>query len=990
MKCDPPIEGRTRAREVFTEALDRSDLLERTNFVAAACGSDDALRSRVEAMLLDHALSDGFMSVPAVVAPPVGDGEATVGTIGRYRLLRRIGDGGMGTVYLAEQAEPVRRQVAVKVIKWGMDTRQVVARFEAERQALAMMDHPGIARVLDGGATESGRPYFVMELVDGLPITEFCSRHQLPIAERLHLLIQVCQAIQSAHQKGVIHRDLKPSNILISRHEGVAAPKIIDFGVAKAMHHRLTEKTLFTSHATLIGTPAYMSPEQAMATTSDIDTRSDIYSLGVLLYEMITGTTPFPEKRLREAAFAEMQRILLHEEPERPSSCQRRSSSLTLPPIAFELDWIAMKCLEKDRNRRYATANDLALDLQHFLNQEPVLAGPPSQFYRFRKLIHRHRGQAAAIAALGVVLIVASVTSTGLAWKAIRAQRSAREEAATARSVQGFLVDQLLGRANPWVRQAAYDPTNRILVDRIATAVEGRFADQPRVEADIRFALGRALNDGHEDFAGAQVQFERAYLLRKRQLGPEHSDTLSAAANLALALHDVGRHREADSLLEESILVARKSSTPPSRGVFEVLRARGVRWVYRGNAAEGLPYLTEALELSDKLGDIDPMLVTWTKVFVAFATDKIGDAPQAETLFLEGIRDSERVYGSGSPWVAMFQKGLGNLLMRQAERRSEAIERLEAAVSILHLTLGSDAVLSLESEALLASALELNGQIEVAAERFVGIHRRLIPQLLREEGRSECRGAAEFFVRNRMFPRAREVYRDLGRACSKTFLNNAYEFDMYLDAIRAVEGPTVAAKVCRDHGRHFLDSPTTALKIAWILRCAGDQEGYEQVLRSSLEATSKARSLDERLAIIEISGLGPFLFDDAQKSRLIAILHEIESELPRLAANQRAVGYRALSHLQLRFAHWEQCLTSLEQADLASASPSPYAELIRAQCLRARQDPAAARRASSKAEALIRNRVPDPVTESEQLLPAWQVYQEILLLRETRALIAGD
>ena len=306
-------------------------LEEQRAFVKGACGGDEPLRQAVEGLLEAYSQAGGFIpprlsdprDVPCDSTPREGPGTV----IGRYKLLEKIGEGGMGVVYMAQQEEPVRRRVALKIIKLGMDTKQVVARFEAERQALALMDHPNIAKVLDGGATETGRPYFVMELVQGVPITEFCDRNRLPARERIKLFITVCQAIQSAHQKGIIHRDLKPTNILVTLDAGVPMPMVIDFGVAKATQQKLTEKTVFTNYATMIGTPAYMSPEQAEMSRLDVDTRSDIYGLGVLLYELLTGTTPFPEKRLRSAGYQEMQRIIMEEQPERPSTRLRRRRS---------------------------------------------------------------------------------------------------------------------------------------------------------------------------------------------------------------------------------------------------------------------------------------------------------------------------------------------------------------------------------------------------------------------------------------------------------------------------------------------------------------------------------------------------------------------------------------------------------------------------------------------------------------------------------------
>ncbi len=432
-----------RARDIFLRAAEIHSPEAQAAYLEGACQHDVSLRSRVEALLENHR-QDSFLENAAVdpaqtlrIEPPLTELPGT--KIGRYKLLQQIGEGGMGVVYMAEQEEPVRRRVALKIIKLGMDTRAVVARFEAERQALALMDHPNIARVLDGGATETGRPYFVMELVQGVPITQFCDQAKLPAAERLKLFIQVCQAVQSAHQKGIIHRDLKPSNILVTLHHGEPMPKVIDFGIAKATNQKLTEKTLFTQHATMIGTPAYMSPEQAELTSMDIDTRSDIYSLGVLLYELLTGSTPFPEKRLRSLGYGEMQRVIVDEEPERPStrlstladahkSAVAKNHGEELAALSKllrgDLDWIVMRCLEKDRRRRYETANGLAADLQRHLNNEPVIARPPTVIYRFQKMVRRNKLAFAAGTAIATVLVLGVIVST---WQAVRATRAKRE-----------------------------------------------------------------------------------------------------------------------------------------------------------------------------------------------------------------------------------------------------------------------------------------------------------------------------------------------------------------------------------------------------------------------------------------------------------------------------------------------------------------------------------------------------------------------------------
>jgi serine/threonine protein kinase/Tfp pilus assembly protein PilF len=452
-----------QARAIFLAALEQAP--ERwPAFVDQACGDNTALRARVDELLRAHQALGSIPDRGAVdsltptIAVPIREGPGSV--VDSYKLLERIGEGGFGIVFVAEQTQPVRRKVALKVLKAGMDTRQVVARFEAERQALAIMDHPNIAKVFGGGATASGRPYFVMELVNGVPITEFCDQNHLTPRQRLELFVAVCQAVQHAHQKGIIHRDLKPSNVLVSSQDTTPLVKVIDFGVAKALGQELTDKTLFTGAAQMIGTPLYMSPEQAGISELDIDTRSDIYSLGVLLYELLTGTTPFGKERFKKAAYDEIRRIIREEEPPTPStrlseskdslpsiSAQRQTEPAKLTKLVRgELDWIVMKAIEKDRNRRYETANSLAMDLQRYLTDEPVQACPPSAAYRLRKFARRNRRTllTAAVLAFALLLTVSTIAAS-LGW-------AARDQAARQAAVEQE-ARRALDEAERWLEQ---------------------------------------------------------------------------------------------------------------------------------------------------------------------------------------------------------------------------------------------------------------------------------------------------------------------------------------------------------------------------------------------------------------------------------------------------------------------------------------------------------------------------------------------------------
>jgi len=588
--------------DLFAAAIAVGDPLERNALLDRECAGRPDLRRRLEMLLDAHARSHQLFDAPhhdnlnETTAQFSSEQPGEI-IAGRYKLLELIGEGGMGAVWAAEQSQPVRRKVALKLIKAGMDSRSVLARFEQERQALALMDHPSIAKVLDGGLTDRGRPYFVMEYVKGVPITDYCDAARLNVSDRLALFVQVCHAVQHAHQKGIIHRDLKPSNILVAPYDDKPIPKIIDFGLAKAMHQSLTERTIHTAHESVLGTPLYMSPEQAQLNNLDVDTRSDVFSLGVLLYELLTGTTPLEKKRFKEAAWDEVRRLIREEEPPRPSA--RLSSTDTLPSIAAgrqteplrlaklvrgELDWIVMKALEKDRTRRYETANGFAMDVARFLSGEPVLAHPPSNAYKLRKFAQRHKTQ---VGAAGLVLAALLMGMVGIAYgfwqaeaartklvaawtresderiKAESAKADAQAKEAEANAVVKFFEDRVFaaGRPKGEAGGLGHNVSLHEAIDASLTSLGTSFKDQPLVEARLRMALGSTFED-LGDYPQAAEQFEQARALYTRHRGPDHRDTLGSMNNLANCYYDLSRHTEALRLREET-LIARKRVLPP-------------------------------------------------------------------------------------------------------------------------------------------------------------------------------------------------------------------------------------------------------------------------------------------------------------------------------------------------------------------------------------------------------------------------------------------
>src|SRR5579883_359129 len=705
--------------------------------------------------------------------------EAAGTVIGRYHLLQKIGEGGMGEVWLAEQKEPVRRRVALKLVKAGMNTREVIARFESERQALALMDHPTIAKVFDAGSTPQGAPYFVMEYVAGTPITEYCDNHRLSPRQRLEIFMHVCEGVQHAHQKAIIHRDLKPSNILVTEVNNHPAPKIIDFGVAKALTQRLTADTMFTRVGAMIGTPEYMSPEQALSSGEDIDTRTDVYSLGIIFYELLTGVPPI---ELRKIALDQFLRKLREEEPTKPSTKIKIQDAATMTDVAHkrqaepptlvrelrgDLDSIALKALEKDRTRRYGSPSDFAADIERYLKNEPVMAVPPSVGYRARKFARRYRVALATGCAFAVVLIIAAAIS-------IRQSIRANREAAVAQAVNNFLQNDLLAQASASTQSspnAKPDPDIKVrtALDRAAQRIESKFGKQPEVEASIRSTIGQTYIDLGL-YAEAKKQIERALEIERRSLGErnpttlrtmsrlgkianlqgnsaqaesllgrtlesqrglvgrDHPDTLYTANELANTYELEGKYAQAEALLAEVVDTRRRVWGPDHPNTLMALVNLASTYRYEGNYAKAEQLYSQALDIGRHvLGPEHPNTLA-TIQSLALVYSKEGKYVQAEELENQTLETQRRVLGPDHPDTL---RSMGQLAAEYGNEgnNAQAVQILAKVLEIDRRVLGPDHSDTLINKTNLAFAYAMLGRHPEAEtlskEAFETAHRVL-------------------------------------------------------------------------------------------------------------------------------------------------------------------------------------------------------------------------------------------------------------------------
>ncbi|MEM9803454.1 MAG: serine/threonine-protein kinase [Planctomycetota bacterium] len=658
--------------DIFLDAIDLSPV-DRTAFLVERCGGDDALRAEVEGLLAAHAGSEDVFGLASAHVPGLESGDR----IGPYELIEEIGEGGFAVVWKARQEVPLRRTVALKVLKAGLETRQILARFEAERHALAMMEHPGIAKVLDGGVTDAGRPWFAMELVDGPPITEHCDRRRLDKRGRLELFREVCRAVQHAHQKGVVHRDLKPSNILVATVDGRSVPKVIDFGIAKAIERPLGGATALTLEGQVVGTPAYMSPEQ-VDETIDVDTRADVYALGVLLYELLCGQLPFADDTLRAAGLAEILRIICEEEPPRPST--RRTTAHVLPrEIRGDLDWIVMRCLEKDRERRYDSAGILGGEIERHLGGEPVLAGPPDFAYRARKFASRNRTALAFAVTVALLLVAGIIASLALLVRARAAEQRKDVELAKLTEISAFFQSILTG-VDPAVAQGEDTTLLLKVLEASADSVDEQLGDQPEVEATVRNAMGAAfMSIGRAD--RAESEFRRALELRRATMGPDEASVHVAAQELGTLLMTEGRIDEADALLVSSSAELERLLGPDDERTLRAVTELATLRRHQGDldASEEL-HRDAAARIEAALGPRHELTIKCINNLAALVQDQ-GDLDEALTRYTRALELQREVHDRLHPDALIALNNVGGVLRRMG-RYADALPYVEEALEL--------------------------------------------------------------------------------------------------------------------------------------------------------------------------------------------------------------------------------------------------------------------------------------------------------------------
>ena len=849
--------------------------VQREAFLEETCGGDEELRLEVKSLLNQGEEAEEYVRAAALAAKAQTlelrdlPGE----TVGRYRLLQKIGEGGMGEVWLAAQEEPVRRRVALKLIKAGMNSREVIARFESERQALALMDHPAIAKVFDAGSTHRGAPYFVMEYVAGVPITTYCDDSRLTVRERLELFMRVCEGVQHAHQKAIIHRDLKPANILVTEVDGKSAPRIIDFGIAKALTQKQAQDTVLTRLGAPMGTLEYMSPEQALSSGEDIDTRTDVYSLGVIFYELLAGVPPLD---LRKIAFDEYLRRLRDDEPAKPSARirtrdqsgaievarRRRTEPLALTKeIHGDLDSIALKALEKDRLLRYGSPSDFAADIGLYLNHEAVGAVPPSAAYRARKFTRRHRVAMATVAAFVMVLMLATGISIRQTVRATKQRERADAEAAVAQAVNDFLQNDLLAQASAVTQSGPGKKPDlhlevRTALDRAATRIAGKFNRQPQVEAAIRDTIGHTYLDLGL-YPEARTQLERALELNKRASGPDDPRTLKTATRLGQLAVLEGKYPQAEALLSGTVKTQRRVLGAERRDTLSSAYSLATVYYWQGKYSQTEALLSQTLEIQRRvLGPEDPETLLSINLLAA-AHIGLREYAEAEALYSRLLEIQRRVLGPEHPSTLFSMVNLANIYFFQGKYAQAEVlyrENLEVRRRVLGPE-HPDTLISLnnlaasyenqgkyeQAQALYSQNLEIQRRISGPEHPFTLVSLNNLAEVYEDQGKYT---EAEALYRKTLEIRRRV----LGPEHPGTLETLSYLAALYQDEGKYALAETYAVQALKGR-RHTLgseqaDTADAAADLAMAYQSQGKFVESEPLAREAFEFDSKKRPDD--------------------------------------------------------------------------------------------------------------------------------------------------
>jgi serine/threonine protein kinase/tetratricopeptide (TPR) repeat protein len=863
--------------------------------------------------------------------------------IGPYTLLGVLGEGGCGIVYRAEQSQPIRRKVALKVVKPGMDSQRVLARFEAEQQALARMEHPHVARVHDAGLTPRGRPYFVMEYVQGTPITDYCDEHRLTIEERLRLFLHVCEAVQHAHQKGIIHRDLKPSNILVMIEDEEAVPKVIDFGVARAISQPLTEQTLYTEQGQLVGTPEYMSPEQADAGNQDIDTRTDVYSLGVVLYELLAGVLPFDRKVFREGGLEQMRKVIREEEPTTPSTRLSRISSADSAPLAErrgtdvrtlcrrlqgDVDWITLKAMAKDRTQRYESVGELAADLRRHLNHEAVTAVRPSTTYRLRKFVRRNRALVTGLAAVLAVLTGGIVVSMVFAFGQASARKEAEQQARRTQTVVNFLNTDLLGSADPaWTRGRGM--TGRYILDAGARRVEGRFDNDPLVEASVRHTLGvmyrrlGLLKDSHK-------HLERALEVRLSRLGQDHPDALETTEALASLYEDQGQYTEAERLGRILLEAGPRVLGPEHCSTLGFMNTQAMLYYRAERSAEAEPLLARAFEtLRRVFGPEDPdTLAVMTNL--GTVRTQLGQTEAAEALLTEVMAIKQRVLGREHPETLYAMNNLAIVYANQG-RHQEAESLYVKTIEATKRVLGSEHFNTLNPMSGLAQLYMDQGryqEAELLCRQVLDTRRRT----LGEEHPRTLDAMANMALVHRELGRLQEAEtlllkeleirrRTQGEEDPQTLGLMGEVASLYRRQRRYAESEPLSLKVLeamrRVRGEEHTNTLAAMNNLANVYSALGRTEEAESLYLKALETKRQVLGEEHPSTLNSANNLGDFYSSQGRFTEAEPILSRTLEARRRIRGERHADTVQSISNmgmLYLRSKRYEQAETPLLRA----------------------------------------------------------------------------